>query len=75
MGFRYMAMREARRLGLCGWVRNLPDGCVEVWAEGERDALADYRAWLEEGPPGAWVESVRASPRNPAGFTSFTVEF
>jgi acylphosphatase len=68
-------MREALRLGLAGWVRNLPDGDVEVWAEGDRDALADYRAWLEEGPPGARVEAVRASPREIAGFSSFTVEF
>jgi len=68
-------MREAQRLCLRGWVRNLPDGDVEVWAEGDALALAEYRAWLEEGPPGAQVEEVMTAPREPAGFPAFTVEF
>jgi acylphosphatase len=75
VGFRYTAMREAQSLGLAGWVRNLPGGEVEVWAEGGRAALAEFRAWLEEGPPGAYIDSVSANPREPSGYVSFTVEF
>ncbi len=59
MGFRYEARHEAQRLGISGWVKNLDDGDVEVWAEGSPSALLEFRLWLETGPPGAWVQSVR----------------
>ncbi|MDP3177310.1 MAG: acylphosphatase [Spirochaetaceae bacterium] len=67
VGFRYSARREALRLGLTGWVRNLDDGDVELRAEGPRGALADFREWLQDGPPGAWVERVEARPTKPTG--------
>jgi acylphosphatase len=76
VGFRYSARREALRLGICGWVRNLPDGDVEVLAEGENAALADFREWLSEGPPGARIRSVTAEKRKPSGYYSdFLIEF
>jgi acylphosphatase len=75
VGFRWSATREAQGLGLTGWVRNLDGGEVEVWAEGERGALAEFLAWLEEGPPGAYVDSVSAAPRECAGYESFNVDF
>lgn len=76
VGFRYSARREALRLRLSGWVKNLPDGSVELWAEGDREALADFRVWLEEGPPGAWIREVRAEPREArGGFSTFSIEF
>jgi acylphosphatase len=75
VGFRYTARHEALRRNLKGWVRNLPDGSVELWAEGERRALEEYRAWLEEGPPGAWVASVKAEPRPYSGsFSDFEID-
>ena len=75
MGFRYAAQREALRLGLRGRVRNLGDGDVEVDAEGERVALATFREWLEEGPPGAWVRSTSVEMRTPTGrFMEFSIE-
>ena len=75
VGFRYLACHRALRLGLTGWVRNLDDGDVEVWAEGAREALADYRSWLQEGPPGAWIASVDAEKRDPTGrYATFTIE-
>lgn len=76
MGFRYSARREAQRLGIGGWVRNLEDGDVEVLAEGPADALADFRSWLDEGPPGAVIRSVTARKLEPSGhFSEFTIEF
>ena len=60
VGFRWSARREAERLGLRGSVRNRADGSVEVHAEGPRDAVASFRAWLERGPRGAQV--VRVEP-------------
>lgn len=75
VGFRYAASREARTLGLVGWVRNLGDGSVEILAEGEPDALADFREWLNEGPPGARVDEVKVESRAPTGrFADFSVE-
>lgn len=59
VGFRYFAQHEARRLGLCGYVRNLPDGRVEVSAEGSRRALESLVVALREGPAGAWVRGVQ----------------
>lgn len=55
VGFRYSAMREARRLMLCGRVANNPDGTVSVYAEGDAASLERFAAWLKKGPPGAAV--------------------
>ena len=65
VGFRYFVARAARRLGLSGYVRNLPDGTVEVAAAGSRGALDALVALLEKGPPGAVVESVKLDWSNP----------
>ncbi len=75
VGFRYSAVREAQNLRLTGWVRNLDSGDVEVWAEGDREAVDAFLAWLERGPPGAFVSAVRASKRDIAGYTAFDVEY
>ena len=57
--FRDFARIHAQRLGLVGWVRNLPDGTtVEVLAEGARPALEQLLACLREGPPHAHVARV-----------------
>jgi acylphosphatase len=58
VGFRYFAWEAAAREGLTGLVRNLPDGCVEVLAEGERDALERFEAAIWRGPAGARVHHV-----------------
>ena len=76
VGFRYWACREAEGLGLVGWVRNNDDGSVEIVAEGEASALDRFAAWLEAGPPGAFVERLDRRPIAPTGYyTSFIVEF
>jgi acylphosphatase len=50
------AADEARRLGVQGWVRNLPGGEVEGEVEGEASAVDAFLAWAQIGPPGARVE-------------------
>jgi acylphosphatase len=76
VGFRYCAAQTARALGLRGYVRNLPDGCVEVVAEGEEARLERLRAWLEKGPPGAYVRHLQAHYAPARGlYKSFTIEF
>lgn len=58
VGFRWFVREEARRLGLSGWVRNLPGGDVEVEAGGEASSLERLRRAIAVGPPGAQVELV-----------------
>lgn len=56
--YRHSAAREAARLGLTGWVRNLPDGSVEAVAEGPRDRVQAFVDWCRQGPPSANVLAV-----------------
>jgi len=60
VGFRHYTRREALRLGLTGWVRNLPDGRVEVVAAGLAEQLDAFERFLRQGPPGASVTSLQA---------------
>lgn len=56
--FRQAAAEEARSLGLRGWVRNLPNGDVEIVAEGPRRELKILAAWANQGPRLARVTGV-----------------
>ena len=58
VGYRHFAAWRAERLGVVGFVRNLRDGRVEVYAIGTAESLAALRAELERGPQAASVESV-----------------
>jgi acylphosphatase len=58
VGYRWFVREAARDLRIAGWVRNRPDGSVEVAAEGTPEALAELRAALADGPPGAAVAAV-----------------
>jgi len=72
--FRASTQRRARETGVDGWVRNCPDGTVEVVAEGSDE---DCRALLEfchDGPPAARVSDVDVEWQDPTGeFSGFTV--
>lgn len=59
VGFRWFVRERARRLGLAGWVRNLPDGSVEVAAAGDAEQLRLLRAELQQGPSGAAVDRLQ----------------
>jgi len=59
VGFRYAAVTQARRLGLRGWARNQPDGCVEILAEGEPGVIREFIEWCRRGPPAARVTTVQ----------------
>ncbi len=58
VGFRWFAAREAKRLGLRGWVRNLADGAVEAEAAGDAGTLAAFEVALRSGPRTANVTNV-----------------
>jgi acylphosphatase len=61
VGFRYFTRAAALRAGVGGWVRNNPDGTVEITAAGEEDAVARLEQAIRRGPPGARVDQVVVS--------------
>jgi acylphosphatase len=67
VGFRYFTEAAAAREGIAGWVRNTPDGRVEVSAEGDAEALDRFERKLRHGPPGARVEQVDVDDMIPTG--------
>ncbi|BAS27609.1 acylphosphatase [Limnochorda pilosa] len=67
VGFRHFAARQARALGLDGWVRNAADGTVRLAAEGPEDALHRFLEVLRQGPPWAEVEAVEPGYRQAEG--------
>lgn len=70
--FRAATQREARRLGLTGWVKNRADGSVELIAEGEEDSIKELTSWANHGPSAARVDSVDVRWR---GYTGEYPEF
>lgn len=75
VGFRYFVQREARRLGLRGWVRNLRSGAVQLVAEGPEADAEELIATVQKGPPMSHVERVDARWKRPEGtFAGFDVK-
>lgn len=72
VGFRRFVQRKARDLGLAGYAANLPDGRVEVLAEGDDVAIGHLEKWLQRGPSLARVTNVQVQPAPegdaPSGF-------
>lgn len=58
--FRAGTQDEAKRLGITGWARNLPDGRVEVIACGDAEKILELHEWLKHGPELAEVKNVDA---------------
>jgi acylphosphatase len=75
--FRAYARDEARRLGLTGWVRNLPDGRVEALAQGDPAKLGAFEAWCRHGPSHARVRKVERVEDTAGGteLLSFEITF
>jgi acylphosphatase len=75
VGFRFFVEAAALREGLHGWVSNLPDGRVEIAAEGERESLERFEWHVRHGPPGARVDEVETSDEMPTGrATGFAIK-
>lgn len=74
VGFRYFAQRVAVELGLTGYVRNLDDGGVEVFAAGPEEPISRFAALLRRGPRMAQVRTVEERTAEPGTYTSFEIE-
>ncbi|WP_297454406.1 acylphosphatase [Persephonella sp.] len=74
VGFRYFVRNIAKEMGVKGYVRNLPDGTVEVVAEGDEQTLRDFLKAIEQGPPLAEVTDIRYQFEDKeGGFTDFEI--
>ena len=73
VGFRCSAAREALRLGIQGWARNLRDGRVEAVYEAPRDAVEEMLAWTRRGPASARVDEMTIHDEEPKEERGFSV--
>ena len=74
--FRYETSRIAKSLDVKGWVRNLPDGRVEVVFEGEKENVEEMVKFCRRGPPGAQVDDVEVKWETYRGeFSGFEIRY
>ena len=74
VGFRYFVHEAATREGVTGYVRNLTDGSVEAYVEGETEAVDRMERAIRTGPRGAHIRTVHAESEEPAGgYNDFSV--
>jgi acylphosphatase len=74
--FRESTRKQAVRIGVFGWVRNRPEGTVEVVAEGQEEMVRKLVEWCHQGPPAARVTRVRETQELFEGeFSDFDVAY
>jgi len=75
--FRASTQRQAAVLGIHGWVRNLRDGSVDAWLQGEASNLAEMLEWIQQGPADARVTAVDIYADQPPepGLSGFQIRY
>jgi acylphosphatase len=73
--FRASTKQKAEELGLTGWVRNNPNGCVEAIFEGEEELVNKIIDWCYNGPPMAKVDNVEVKKQKTVGFKDFSIRY
>ena len=74
VGFRYFTSNAARRFNVNGWVRNNPDGTVELEAEADRATVDEFLAFIEKGNSWAQVDELTVKWLQPEGYSGFDIE-
>jgi len=75
VGFRAWTVRQAQRLGLAGWVRNMPSGEVEALAQGDKKSLDAFVEALRAGPPYSRVDGVVVESARMQAITGFKIVY
>lgn len=73
VSFRASTQARGRALGLTGWVRNLPDGRVEIQAGGDPEAMLAFEHWLGQGPELARVTALEVDDLAPQAWQGFDI--
>jgi acylphosphatase len=73
VNYRVSAKEQAIRLSIKGWVRNTPEGDVEITATGNTAALGQFANWCRRGPTHASVTTVESNPLPETPFSSFEI--
>lgn len=74
--FRSYTCNWAEEAGVCGWVKNLPDGNVEAVFEGEEEDIREVIGFIKQGPPYAQVTGIKVNWMEPTGeFNSFSIRY
>ncbi len=76
VGFRWYVERSARRINICGFVKNLRDGRVEVVAEGDDNLMKQFLQELKEGSFKGHIEEIKKVEEEYQGeYSNFTIKF
>ncbi|MCF8024208.1 MAG: acylphosphatase [Desulfobacteraceae bacterium] len=76
VNFRMETSLAADRYGVCGWVRNVPDGTVEAYIEGDPENVDAMLDWCRKGPPSASVTDVKVQEEEYTGrYTDFSIRY
>ncbi len=75
VGFRYFVYKKAISLCVCGYVKNLPNGDVEVWAEGKEEKLKEFELILKKGPVLARVTELVKEEKSLRNFKDFQISY
>lgn len=74
VGYRYSTLNQANRMGLTGWVKNMPDGRVEALFEGEEGLINQMLNWCQQGPSMAYVTNIEKFKKEYSGqFYDFSI--
>lgn len=75
VGYRFSTLNKAEKLGLSGWVKNLPDGRVEAMFEGPQLAVEEMVRWCHQGPRSAIVQGMTVQYEEATGLEGFQIHY
>jgi acylphosphatase len=74
VGFRYNTLKTAKKIEVCGIVKNLSDGSVYIEAEGEEENLDQFILWCHQGPNWARVDHVNIQNSQVQDYKDFSIK-